>query len=68
VNGITIIGREWVADHSEPTGSKEIVTFSVADPSLIDSILTVHPNIGNGSFALCLPAGVLRTLLDGVWI
>jgi len=66
--GITIIGREWIPDPTEPNGRKEVITYSVANSALIDSILTVYPGTGNGSFALCFPEGVCKNLIDGEWV
>ena len=64
---ITIIDRQRVSDPDYP-GCKEVVTYSVATSADIDTILDFYPNTQSGSFVLCLPEGVLRTLLDGNWI
>ena len=66
-NGITIVSREWISDPMEPSGRKEVITFSVLTADLIDNILDLYPKTGNGSFALCLSEGVCKTLIDGIW-
>ena len=66
--GITIIERDWVNDPKAPGGKKEVVVYLVTAAALIDSILDEYPGTGEGSFAICVPEGVCKNLIDGVWI
>ena len=68
MTGITIIGRDWVSDDTAPGGRKEVITFGVKTAALINNILMLYPRTPDGSFALCLPEGVCRNLIDGVWV
>jgi hypothetical protein len=67
-NGITIIGREWIIDPTVKGGQKEVAVYGVISSSLIDNILSVYPHTGDGSFAICLPEGVCKMLIDGHWV
>jgi len=65
-NGITILERKWIFDPA--TGRKEIITYSVDTVMRIDEILKVYPGTPNGSFALCIPEGVCKNLINGLWV
>jgi hypothetical protein len=67
-DGITIISREWITDPQELRGRKEVIVYLVRASSLIDNILTTFPHTGEGSFAICIPEGICRNLIDGVWV
>ena len=66
--GITIAGREWVQDQDAPNGKKEVITYGVVTAALINQILTEYPKTGEGSYAICIPEGVCRQLIGGVWV
>ena len=68
MNGITISGREWVVDTKTLGKKKEVITFGVVTASLINSILTEYPETGEGSYAICIPEGVCKQLIGGVWV
>ena len=68
MSGITISGREWVVDTKAPNGKKEVITYGVATATLINSILTEYPETGEGSYAICIPEGICKQLIGGVWV
>jgi hypothetical protein len=67
MTGITIMDRNWVQDPNAPRGRKEVVVYGVTNSSLIDSILSFNPNIGDGSLAICLSENVCKILINRVW-
>jgi len=66
--GITISDRTWVQDPNAPNGKKEVITFGVVTAALINQILTDYPQTGEGSYAICIPEGVCKQLINGVWV
>jgi len=66
-NGITIMSREWIIDSAEPGGKKQLIVYGVESSALIGNLLTLYPDTGNGSLAICLPEGVCKQLFNGVW-